>query len=127
MRVRSGDRFTKRRTFTREDVDAFVRLVGDAGQHHVRPDGQGRVMVHGLFTASIPTQIGGELDYVAREMTFEYVRPVWTGDTVEADLVITESDESMPQRVAMAVTCRNQHGQDVLRGTSRGIISAARP
>lgn len=124
MSLRPGERFTKRRTFTREDVDAFVRLVGDAGQHHVRPDAQGRVMVHGLFTASIPTQIGGELNYVAREMVFEYLRPVWTGDTVDVDLVITEADESTPQRVAMSVTCRNQHGQDVLRGTSRGVISA---
>ncbi len=33
-------------------------------------------MVHGLMTASIGTKIGGDLNYIAREMVSEFLRPV---------------------------------------------------
>jgi acyl dehydratase len=123
MRVEAGQTFSKQRTFTDEDVEAWTRLSGDAGRHHVARDGQGRLMVHGLLTASVPTGIGGELDYIARDMTWEFVRPVWSGDTVTAEVRIdTAVEQGGVLEVTMTVSCRNQHGKEVLKGRSSGVI-----
>ena len=37
-------------------------------------------MAHGLFTATLPTKIGGDLNFIARELTFQFHRPVFAGD-----------------------------------------------
>ena len=46
-------------------------------------DENGRLMVHGLLTASIGTKVGEELHYIARELVSEFIRPVFTGSTCE--------------------------------------------
>lgn len=118
-----GQTFTYARTFSREDVELFARLTGDAGRHHVEPDAQGRVMVHGLLTATLPTHLGGEIHYIAREMHFTFVRPVFTGDTITTEVRWTEVvDEDKQWRLAAEGVCRNQHGKDVLEIRSNGII-----
>ena len=119
----AGDVASHRRTFTSEDVDLFARVSGDHGVQHVAGDAQGRTWVHGLLTATLPTKLGGDLSYLARTMTFEFLRPVFVGDTIECRSVCTESDRQ-PGRTAcaFAITCTNQHGKEVLRGTSTGVI-----
>jgi 3-hydroxybutyryl-CoA dehydratase len=52
-----GDLLTWTRTFTDEDIRLFARLSGDEGEHHLVPDEKGRLMAHGLLTATIPTKI----------------------------------------------------------------------
>lgn len=80
-------------------------------------------MVHGLLTATVPTKIGGDLDYIAREMTFEFLRPVFVGDTVRVDAVVTKvSREGGHLAVAVDFECRNQDEKCVLTGTTHGII-----
>ncbi len=119
MAVEEGQKFSWQRTFTLEDVDAFARLSGDRGTHHLRPDEAGRIMVHGLLTATIPTKIGGDLDYIAREMTFEFLRPVFVGDTVRAEAVVTKvSREAGQLAVGVDFECHNQDGKKVLAGSS---------
>jgi acyl dehydratase len=122
VRVDKGQRFVRSRTFTVADVDAFTKLSGDVGQHHRTPDAEGRVMVHGLLTASLPTQVGGALDFIAREMVYEFVRPVFTGDTLEAVVEVIEADDQSPQHVVMDAVVRNQHGKEVLKGRTNGVI-----
>lgn len=118
-----GQVLTHERTFTHEDVLAFQRLSGDAGRHHATPDAQGRRVVHGLLTASIPTKIGGDLDYLAREMNFEFLRPVFTGDTIRCEITITEVvPEARRVRLAMTGVCHDQNGKAVLRFSSRGVV-----
>ncbi|SFA40506.1 Acyl dehydratase [Parageobacillus thermantarcticus] len=123
MNLKPGDVFTWQRTFTEEEILQFARLSGDMGRHHMERDEKGRLMVHGLFTASIGTKIGGDLNYIAREMNCEFIRPVFTGDTVTCELTITEV---IPmdgyKQVEMKTVYRNQHGKEVLIGTSKGII-----
>ena len=123
MAIEVGQTFTWQRTFTREDVEAFTRLSGDRGSHHLQPDEKGRILVHGLLTATLPTKIGGDLDYLAREMTFEFLRPVFVGDTVRVDGVVKEVfPEAGQLRLAVDFECRNQDGQRVLTGSTRGVI-----
>lgn len=121
--LKQGDVLTTSRTFTEADVDAFAALSGDYGDHHLTRDAQGRRMVHGLLTASLPTRLGGTIHYVARTMTFEYLRPVWSGDTITATLTMTAVEEQPDRQVIhMEVACTNQLGKTVLRGTSDGVV-----
>src|SRR5437868_15128250 len=92
-RVKAGDQLSHERTFTVDDVRAFVQVSGDAGRHHVEPDAQGRVIVQGLLTATLMTKLGGDLDYLAREMQFTFLRPVFTGDTIRCTLTIAQAVE----------------------------------
>jgi 3-hydroxybutyryl-CoA dehydratase len=120
-----GDVFVHERTFSHEDVLAFLATSGDAGAHHVTPGPDGRRVVQGLLTATIPTKIGGDLDYLAREMHFDFVKPVFTGDTIRCEITVTEVDER-PDRVRLAMTgiCRNQDGIEVMRFATRGVVKA---
>jgi 3-hydroxybutyryl-CoA dehydratase len=123
MNIKAGDVFTWTRTFTEEETLQFAQLSGDRGRHHMEHDEKGRLMVHGLFTASIGTKIGGDLNYIAREINNEFLRPVFTGDTISCELTITEVTQMDGyKKVAMKLIYRNQHGKEVLIGTSHGII-----
>ena len=81
---------TWERTFTEEDIRLFNQVSGDEGIHHIMPDEQGHLMVHGLLTATIPTKIGGDMNFIAREMRFQFHRPVFAGDTVKCEAIIVE-------------------------------------
>ena len=118
-----GDLFTWERTFTAEDVHAFTRISSDEGSHHVKPDAEGRLLVHGLLVATLPTKIGGSLDFLAREMNFNFLRPVFTGDPIRCEVEVAET-EPLPDRVnvALSMVCKNQLGKEVMTGTCRGII-----
>ena len=118
-----GDRLSWTRTFTTDDVELFGRVSGDRGVHHVQPDAQGRLMVQGLLTATLPTKLGGDLNYLAREMLFEFLRPVFSGDTI--DCVVTVSRvEKQPGRTYLEfeIVCTNQAGKVVLRAWTKGVV-----
>jgi acyl dehydratase len=121
--MRIGDHITWQRTFTSTDIRAFTELSGDAGEHHLQPDAQGRLMAHGLLTATIPTKIGGDMNFIAREMTFQFFRPVFSDDTIVCDVTIAEL-ETVEQLTNIVTTfvCRNQNGKEVMTGTARGVI-----
>ncbi|AYB36974.1 MaoC/PaaZ C-terminal domain-containing protein [Brevibacillus laterosporus] len=121
--MKPGDTLTWTRTFTEEETLHFAEITGDKGRHHMERDEQGRLMVHGLLTASIGTKIGGDLHYIAREFNNEFLRPVFTGDTITCELTINEitSMEGF-DKVALSFVYYNQVGKEVLIGTSHGII-----
>ncbi|TMC12478.1 MAG: MaoC family dehydratase [Chloroflexi bacterium] len=121
--LRVGDQVRWSRTFTVEDVERFGQVSGDHGIHHVEPDAQGRLMVQGLLTATLPTKLGGDLNYLAREMLFEFLRPVFSGDTI--DCVVTVSRvEKQPGRTYLEfeIVCTNQAGKVVLRASTKGVV-----
>lgn len=121
--MKVGDVFTWKRTFTKEDVLDFARISGDQGRHHLEPDEKGRLMVHGFLTASIGTKIGGDLNYIAREFVSEFIRPVFTGDTITCELILTSVEQLEGYKeVKMKAIYRNQHGKEVVIGASHGII-----
>jgi acyl dehydratase len=123
VNLKAGDVFTWERTFTEEETLLFAQLSGDKGRHHMERDEKGRLMVHGLLTASVGTKIGGDLNYIAREMVSEFLRPVFTGDTITCELTISEvTQEEGYKKVAMKSVYRNQQGKEVLVGSSHGII-----
>ena len=122
-----GDKISWQRTFTEDDIRVFNRVSGDEGVHHVTPDEQGRLMVHGLLTATVPTKIGGDMNFIAREMNFQFHRPVFAGDTLkcEATIVKLEPDEQYIN-VRTEFVCRNQYGKEVMTGYAQGIVRETR-
>lgn len=123
MKIRVGKKVTYERTFTAKDVELFAELSGDKGIHHMQPDSEGRTMVQGLLTATVPTKLGGDINFIAREIAIEFVRPVFVGDTVRAEAVVTNAEPSEGYlKVAISIACYNQLGKEVLLGKTHGII-----
>jgi len=124
--MKVGDKVSWERTFTEDDIHLFNEVSGDQGVHHVTPDDLGRLMVHGLLTATVPTKIGGDMNFIAREMKFQFHRPVFAGDTVTCVVTVVEFAPA-PQytNVRTEFVCRNQHGKEVMTGYAVGIIRQA--
>jgi 3-hydroxybutyryl-CoA dehydratase len=121
-----GDVTVWERTFTVEDVRLFGQLSGDQGIHHVEPDEQGRLMVQGLLTATLPTKLGGDMNYIARELVFEFLRPVFTDDTIRCESTITHLEKADGHtKMAAEWVCRNQQGKEVMTGHTHGITRDA--
>ena len=121
--MKPGDTLSWTRTFTAEDIALFARLSGDQGEHHLVPNEQGRLMAHGLLTATLPTKIGGDLNLIARELTFRFHRPVFAGDTIECVVTLTSAEQGDGfLNIVTEWKCTNQHGKDVMTGGGSGII-----
>lgn len=121
--IREGTRRSLERTFTTEEVKAFAELSGDHGVQHLKEDAQGRLMVHGLMVAALPTQVGGELNFLARELTFEFLKPAWTGQPIRCEVVLTQVQPT-PHGVRLESSweCRNVEGELIMRGKGRGLV-----
>lgn len=124
MTLKVGEIITFERTFTKEDVELFTGISGDEGIHHISPDEQGRLVVQGLLTATLPTKIGGDANVLARTMNFEFLRPVFTGDTILCEVTIDRYEEKDSNRMDIAASflCMNQDEKQVLRGNFAGVI-----
>lgn len=121
--LEEGQVVSDQRTFTVEEVQRFAELSGDEGYHHLVAGQDGDVMVHGLLTATLPTKIGGELDYVARTMTFDFPRPVYTGETITCEVRVENvSEESGKTDLEVSWTCRNESDEVVMEGESTGVL-----
>ncbi|USZ68409.1 dehydratase [Halorussus salilacus] len=118
-----GDTRTFERTFTPEDVRRFADLSGDEQPRHLDPDEEGRLLVHGLLTATMPTKIGGDLEVLGRSMAFEFVRPVYTGETVVCRIEIERVEERDNRYdLAASVVCEKEGGGVAMRGTVEGLV-----
>lgn len=124
MPLKVGDIITFERTFTVRDVELFTEVSGDKGIHHITPDEQGRLVVQGLLTATLPTKVGGDNNVLARTMNFEFLRPVFTGDTIICEVKIEKYERQENNRTAILATflCKNQNEKVVLKGNFSGVI-----
>ncbi|MFA9504853.1 MaoC/PaaZ C-terminal domain-containing protein [Natrinema sp. H-ect1] len=121
-----GDRHSFERAFTTDDVRRFADLSQDTQPRHTEPDADGRLLVHGLLTATLPTKIGGDLEVLARTMTFEFVRPVYTGETIACTLTITAVTERDDRYdIEGEVVCENEDGEVVLTASLEGLVEKA--
>ncbi|MDW0117522.1 enoyl-CoA hydratase [Sporosarcina thermotolerans] len=125
MSLKIGDIITFERTFTVRDVELFTEVSCDEGEHHITPDEQGRLVIQGLLTATLPTKIGGDANVLARTMNFEFLRPVFTGDTIKCEVEIEEYEwQENKNRTSISTffICTNQEGIEVLKGSFSGVI-----
>lgn len=121
--LEAGATHTVVRAFTQSDVRQFGELSGDTQPRHTEPDSSGRLLVHGLLTATLPTQIGGDLDVLARTMTFDFERPVYTGEGITCTWT-TESVDVRDDRYVLeaSVVCENEDDEVVLTGSVEGLV-----
>jgi 3-hydroxybutyryl-CoA dehydratase len=123
MKLKVGDKSSYERSFTLQDIELFGELSGDKGSHHLVPDKNGKVMVQGFLTATLPIKLGGDVNYIAREITLEFLRPVFAGDIITSEAAVTSVEDAEGfQKVSFDLVCHNQDNNQVLRGNTHGII-----
>lgn len=124
MNLAVGKKIRFERLFTKKDVEIFTQVSRDEGDHHIEPDEEGRLIVQGLLTATLPTKVGGDYNVLARTMNFEFLRPVYTGDTIVCEVTIDTLEKKNNHRTAIAASfhCTNQHDKEVLKGNFVGVI-----
>lgn len=128
--IQVGQKYTYRRTFTSGDVAVFCGLTGDFNPFHqddvFSADSPfGRRIVPGLLTGSMLTHIGGLLGFLAADMHFEFLAPVFIGQTLTCVVTVLEKDEQRARLRCQAITT-NQEGQEVLRATFNGFPTLLR-
>lgn len=118
-----GEVLTFERTFTVEDVQQFAALSGDTQPRHTEPDADGRVMVQGLLTATMPTKLGGDRNVLAPGMEVQFLEPVYTGELITCSATYERVEERTDRyEFTWDVVCENEAGEAVLDGTVDGII-----
>jgi len=80
---------------------------------------RGRIC-HGLLVASLLTEIGGQIGWLASGMNFRFKKPVYFGDTIECRFTITELDER--NRAKAEAVFKNQQDEIVLEAHLTGIV-----
>lgn len=123
--LKVGDNFTVVRAFSETDMLSFSKITRDYNPVHFdkRFSTAKRFsdrICHGLLVASIITEIGGQIGWLASVMNFRFKRPVYFGDTITCTLTITEIDER--NRAKAQAEYLNQDGIMVLQAELEGIL-----
>ena len=121
--VRAGEKAAFTRTLTEADAALFIGVTWDVNPYHTDDSYAaqtrfGRRIVPGLLTAALLTHIGGLWAFLATDMSFEFLGPVYMGDTVTAEAEVAEVSER--GRVRLAGRVVNAEGQEVLRAVIWG-------
>jgi acyl dehydratase len=118
-----GETFVAERTFTTEDVRRFADVTNDTQPIHTEPDEDGRLVVHGLLTGSLLTDIGGDLELLARTMEFEFRRPVRTGERITCTWTVASVEERADRyTLENDVVFRDEGGETVATARVEGIL-----
>jgi 3-hydroxybutyryl-CoA dehydratase len=118
-----GDTFITSRTFTEQEVMDFAKISRDYNPVHLDErfskamKFNGKIC-HGLLVASMLTEIGGQLGWLATEMDFKFQKPVYFGDTIKLDLTVIDIDEN--GLATSEVVFTNQDGAVVLEAVIKG-------
>ncbi len=124
--LKVGDTFRVSRVFTQEEVVLFAKISGDYNPIHfdeafAKTRNFVAPICHGLLSASLLTEIGGQIGWLASKMHFEFKKPVYIGEKVQCDWVITSIDER--GRASAAVVIINESGDVVITADVGGVLS----
>lgn len=122
-KLKAGDRAVFTRTFTGADTALFVGLSGDFNPHHVDAEfcaltKFGRPIVPGFLVGAMATHIGGQWAVLASEFHLRFLAPVYVGDTVTCEAVVTRVTGRY--KVNVEFTCSNAEGTVALKGSFTG-------
>jgi 3-hydroxybutyryl-CoA dehydratase len=119
-----GERATRKRTITEDDVLLFAQVSGDHNPIHLDEEYAaasffGRRIVHGSLVASlISAVLGNDLPghgSIYLGQTLKFVAPVHIGDTITVS-VETIAVREEKRLVTLHTECVNQDGKSVLVG-----------
>lgn len=119
-----GAKIAFTRTLTEADVALFIGVTWDVNPLHtddsyVEALPFERRIVPGLLTASMLTHLGGLWAFLAQEMRFQFLAPVYIGDTITAEAEVVEVDGERGW-LQMECRCTNREGQLVLQAEVSG-------
>ena len=120
-----GDSFRTSRTFTDEDVIRFAQITRDYNPVHfdarfAKARNFSAPICHGLLAASLATEIGGQIGWLASGMNFRFKGPVYIGETITCSWVITARDQN--GRAKASVTITKEDGVSVIEAEIGGIV-----
>lgn len=123
--LHTGDHFSITRRITTEEITLFAKLSRDYNPVHcdrryAELKGMRAPIAHGLLTASLITEIGGQIGWLAASMTFLFKRPVYAEDTLTCTWLITEIDER--SRASAKISITNDDGVTVLEAQTTGVL-----
>jgi len=120
-----GDTFRTTRTFIDEDVTRFAQISRDYNPVHFDDRfAKARNFIvpicHGLLIASLVTEIGGQIGWLASAMNFRFKAPVYTGEKITCNWEITHIDQK--GRAKASVTIIKGGGIIVIEAEIEGIV-----
>ena len=123
--LRLGDTFSVSRTFTDRDVLRFAEISRDYNPVHfderfAKVKNFTGPVCQGLLVASLTTEIGGQIGWLASGMEFKFLKPVYFGDTIKCDFTITDIGDGGDARGEGIFT--NEDQATVLVGVVTGFI-----
>jgi 3-hydroxybutyryl-CoA dehydratase len=123
--LQAGDAFETSRTFTDDDVARFARISRDYNPVHfdarfAKARNFPAPVCHGLLTASLVTEIGGQIGWLASAMSFRFKGPVYAGETIICRWVITDIDPNGRAKASVAIT--KEDGVTVIEAEISGIV-----
>ncbi len=126
--LRVGDRFVLTRTFTLQDTVQFGNLTRDYNPAHydlrwVEEKGFGGLICHGLLVGSMLCEIGGQIGGLASGVAFNFVKPVFIGDTITCTATIRELEKNGWAKAEAVFT--NANGEPVCHAVMNGPLPRA--
>ncbi|UCH19868.1 MAG: MaoC family dehydratase [Deltaproteobacteria bacterium] len=123
--LKIGDTFSVSRRFTEQDVVRFAEIsrvyyLVHCDERFAKVKNFDNRICHGLLVASLVTEIGGQIGWLASGMTFKFKKPVYVGDTIKCDFIITDIHEIGRAKAEAVFT--NDSGITVLEGVITGIL-----
>ncbi|MEJ2726150.1 MAG: MaoC family dehydratase [Deltaproteobacteria bacterium] len=120
-----GDSFRTSRTFTDDDVVRFAQISRDYNPVHfdarfAKARDLPAPICHGLLAASLATEIGGQIGWLASAMNFRFKGPVYVGETITCNWVITAIDQN--GRAKASVTITKEDNVAVIEAEISGIV-----
>ncbi|UCH20752.1 MAG: MaoC family dehydratase [Deltaproteobacteria bacterium] len=123
--LKVGDTFSITRAFSEADMVQFADITRDYNPVHFDDRFatvkrfSGRIC-HGLLIASMLTEIGGQIGWLASRMDFRFKKPVYYGDAIKCSLTITKIDEG--GRAEAEAIFQNRDGVIVIEAFLTGIL-----
>jgi 3-hydroxybutyryl-CoA dehydratase len=123
--LKLGDSFAVSRAFTEQDTIAFADISRDYNPVHFdHRFAEVKIfrerICHGLLVASLLTEIGGQIGWLASGMNFRFKKPVYWGDTIECRFTIVELDDR--NRAKAEAVFKNQQDEIVIEAQLTGIL-----
>ncbi len=120
-----GDTFSTTRTFSDDEISLFAKISKDYNPVHfdsrfAKARNFQSPICHGLLAASLTTEIGGQIGWLASFMNFRFKGPVYIGETITCNWVITDID--LKGRAKASVTIANGDGVTVIEAEVGGIV-----
>ena len=126
--IKTNDTFSVVRTFNEQDMVRFADMTKDYNAVHFDDrfakvkNLRGRIC-HGMLVASMITQIGGQIGWLASRFDLRFMKPVYFGDKITCRLTVDDINEKGWAK-ATAVF-QNQEGTTVLEAFLEGLLPGA--